>query len=290
MRKPILITLVAAVVLLAGATGALFMKYQKTAAEYATTKAAEEAATTRYTETIDAIAAIQDSLNAITVEDTTVPMVSRDLAVEQKLGEPAGQQALDRVAALRAVVVRSKDRIRHLESGLKTSGIKVAGLQKMITNLKRTVTEKEGLIAELSGRVDSLQTQVTGLATEVEQSHDTIRDREQTIEQKRRELATVYVAVGTRKQLAARGVIVARGGVLGLGKALQPSTLASGDVFTPLDTDQETVIRTPSAKARVLSAQPASSYELKIVEGHVELHIIDPVEFRKIRQLVILTA
>jgi len=290
MRKPILFTLVAAVVLLAGATGVLFMQYRKTAAEYATTKASEEAATARYTETIDAIAAIQDSLDAITVEDSAVPMVAKDLAVEQKLGEPAGQQALDRVAALRAVVTRSKERIRHLESGLKTSGIKVAGLQKMITNLKRTVTEKEGVIAELSGRVDSLQTQVTGLATEVQENQDTIREREQTIEQKRRELATVYVAVGSKKQLAAQGVIVAKGGLLGLGKTLQPSALAAGDVFTPVDTDQETVIRTPATRVRVLSAQPASSYELKTVEGHVELHIIDPAEFRKIRQVVILTA
>ena len=46
----------------------------------------------------------------------------------------------------------------------------------------------------------------------------------------------------------------------------------------------------PAAKARVLSAQPPTSYELKLVEGKVELHIIDPTEFRKVRQLVILTA
>lgn len=290
MRKPILYTLVAVVVLLAGATGALFMKYRKAATDYANMKTSEEAATTRYTETIDAIAEIQDSLNAITVEDKSVPMISKDLAVEQRLGEPSGQQALDRVAMLRAVVLRSKQRIRNLESGLKTSGIKIAGLNKMLANLKHTVTEKEGLIAELSGRVDSLQTTVAGLATEVQQNQDTIREREQTIEQKRRELATVYVAVGTKKELASKGVIVAKGGVLGLGKTLTPSALASGEAFTPLDTDQETVIRTPSAKVRVLSSQATSSYELKLVEGHVELHILDAQEFRKIRQLVILTA
>ena len=47
---------------------------------------------------------------------------------------------------------------------------------------------------------------------------------------------------------------------------------------------------TPTAKARLISGQPAGSYSLQLVDGHMELHIIDPTEFRKVKQVVILSS
>src|SRR5512138_2390359 len=119
MRKSLPITLGAVIVVLLAATGALFMKYKKTTSDYTDLKATEEASQARYAQTIDAIAEIQDSLNAISVGDTSVQMISRDLATEKKLGQPNGQEAMDRIAVLRSVVLRSKERIRNLESSLK---------------------------------------------------------------------------------------------------------------------------------------------------------------------------
>ena len=53
----------------------------------------------------------------------------------------------------------------------------------------------------------------------------------------------------------------------------------------------ETVVPIPSAKAKVVSAQPPTSYVLTPgVDGKMELHITDPVEFRRVRQVVIVTA
>src|SRR5262249_49187787 len=157
----------------------------------------------------------------------------------------------------------------QLESSLQASGNRVAGLRKMVANLKQSVTEKEGLVAALSGRVDSLQTQVTGLATEVQETQDTLRVRDQSLEDRRHELATIYYAVGNKRDLTRSGIVVAKGGLLGLGKTLQPSGSTAAPAFTPMDTDQETVVHTPAAKVnsvKVLSAQPPSSYELRLVE------------------------
>jgi hypothetical protein len=293
VRKNLPLTLGAVIVLLLAGSAALFAKYQKTSKDLTDLKVAEEASQTRYAQTIDAIAEIQDSLNAISVGDTSVQLISRDLATEQQLGTPNGQQAMDRIAVLRSVVLRSKERIRNLENSLKLSGNKVAGLQRMLANLKRSVKEKEGLVAQLTEQVGSLTTQVTGLTTEVEQKAVVIAERDSTIEERRKELATVFVAMGTKKELESQGVIVAKGGVLGLGKTIQPAAVPVQTAFVPLDTDQQTVIRTAATKpekAKVLSAQPASSYQLVVVDGKVELHILDPKEFRKIRQLVIMTA
>ncbi|MGH7534242.1 MAG: hypothetical protein ACREMG_01515, partial [Gemmatimonadales bacterium] len=73
------------------------------------------------------------------------------------------------------------------------------------------------------------------------------------------------------------------------GKTVQLTGRFDENQFTRLDTDQERLVRTPSPKARVLSAQPASSYELKLEGEQMELHILDAREFRKVKHLVIMT-
>jgi hypothetical protein len=291
MRRPAQIALIAVIALLVGTTAFLFVQYRKTSASYAEVKAAEETVRNQYVETIDAIAEIQDSLNAISLGDANVKMQSQDLATEKNLtGAPDSREALDRIGLLRASIVRSKERINQLEANLSKNGIRINGLERMVSNLKRTVVEKEGLITQLSTRVDSLQTEVVDLVTEVQDNQDSLRVKEQTIEEKRRELATVYYVVGSKKELTESGVVTASGGVLGIGKTLQPSGSTNVGVFKPLDTDEETVVVIPSEKAKVLSAQPISSYELRVIGDRTELHIVNPQEFRKVRHLVIVTA
>lgn len=289
MRRPLQIGLIAVLVILAAATATLWVRYQQSFNAYATLKAEEETSRQRYAHTLDAIAEIQDSLNAISVGDANVRM-RQNVDTEGRSTKENQQEALDRIAAMRESIQQNKNRIRQLESSLAKNGIKVAGLQKMVAGLKRNVQEKERLVTELTAQVETLQTRVTGLQTEVAQAVDTVREREQTLEERRKELATVYYVIGSKKDLKDAGVIVSKGGVLGLGKTVQPSGRFSETSATAIDTDQETVVRTPSSKVKVLSPQPASSYELRLVGGRMELHIIDPVEFRKVKQLVILTA
>jgi hypothetical protein len=286
MRKNVQYSLIAVIAVLAVATIALFVQYRKTSADYAETKIAEETARTNYAQTIDAIAEIQDSLNAISVGDPSA-MSSGN---QEALSGAKGQEALDRIALLRASIVRNKERILGLEASLKQRGQKVRGLERLIANLKQDVKDKETLITTLSTSVDSLQNTVTGLSTEIAQNIETLKARDEALEMKRREAATIYYVVGTTRDLKRSGIVEARGGLLGIGKTLQPSGTVAQDGFTPLDTDQETVIQVPSEKVKILSAQPPSSYEVRVVEGHTEIHITDPQQFRTIKQLVIQTA
>ena len=46
----------------------------------------------------------------------------------------------------------------------------------------------------------------------------------------------------------------------------------------------------PAAKATVISAQPASSYELTVVNGQTMLRILDAAQFRAVKHVVIMTA
>jgi len=282
MRGIALFLLIAVVVLLIGATAVLFRKYEKSSTDFAESQ-------TRYNEAINAIAEIQDSLFAITAGDSAVGMLSQGLQTEQSLTEPQTRQALDAIAVINKTIGRTKEKIRDLEGRLKKSGVRAAGLQKMIASLKISVAEKEALVAMLTGRADSLQVQVASLEGAVQQGQETIRAKDAALEERRSELATIYLLMGTKKELSASGVIVSKGGFLGMGKTVQLTGRFDESQFSRLDTDQEKLVRTPSAKARVLSAQPASSYELKVEGEQMELHILDPKEFRKVRHLVILT-
>jgi uncharacterized coiled-coil protein SlyX len=290
VRKPVQIGLIAAVLVFVGATAVLFVKYRQASADYANMKNSEESARARFAQSVQAIVEIQDSLSAIAVGDTAVRMLPGDSGGEQDLNNPDPSVALQRIGELRASISRTKDRIRQLESSLEKSGNRIAGLRNLVANLKKSVAEKEEQVAALSGRVDSLNTQVAGLQTTVEETQDQLQNSQQALDQTQHQLATVYYIVGSKKDLTQSGVVEAKGGLLGMGKTLLPSTNANNDLFTALDTDEDLTLRINAPKAKVLSAQPASSYELTPIEGGLELHITNPEEFRKIKQVIILTA
>jgi hypothetical protein len=286
MRKSAQIAAIAAIVVLVAATVVLYMKNTQTSTQLADARAAEETARSQYTSAFNAIAEIQDSLSSITFRDGNIRMDPNGLRAEQKLTEPGRQEALESIALLSASIQRTKEKISQLETNLRKSGVKIVGLQKMVKNLKKSVEEKQQQVATLTEQVNSLQTQVSGLETTVQQDQVAIED-------KRRELATIYVAVGTKKELESNGLIIAKGGVLGLGKTVQLTGHYEQGSFTALDTDQQTVVRAPGTKVekiRVLSPQPRSSYELVANGSEIELRILDPKEFRKVRHLVIMTA
>jgi hypothetical protein len=290
MRKSVSIALSALIVVLLAGTIVLYQTYRKTTMNYIAMKSQAESTQARYGEAINQIASIQDSLNAIDVGDSSVHLDSSQLEAERQLSNTHGDEAIARIADLKASMERMSARIRQLDRSLHVSGIEVAGLKKMIAGLKSTLAGKEAEVAALSVRVDSLETTVTGLATEVQTGRDSIDTQARNLEDQRRELGTIYYCVGTKGDLTRSGVVIAKGGLLGIGKTLAPSTSVSETQFTALDTDRQTVIQIPAAKAQVVSAQPAASYQLASVEGKLELRILDPREFRKIKHLVIVTA
>lgn len=274
---------VISVVALAGLSAALFVQYRNGQLALQEARAREDATHRRYESAIDDIAAIQDSLNAITFGEDQNDLSSSGVNEESRLSPNRTDDALARVAMLRTGIERTRERIVELEGRLQASGTKNEGLERMVGQLKSGLKAKEAMVAELTGRVDQLNTQVGSLTA-------TVVTQDSTLEQRRRELGTVYYIVGDRRELLNNGAVVAKGGVLGLGKTLDPSGQVNESTFKPLDTDMETVIPIAASKVRVLSAQPVSSYRIEEVAGGYQLRILDPQEFRKVRHLVVLTS
>jgi uncharacterized small protein (DUF1192 family) len=290
MRKPVAYALVAATIVLAVTSAILFAKFRQTSDMYTTTKASETEAQTRYGEAISAIAEIQDSLGAVVLGEPGGPLVASDLNAERQLSSTHGHEILDRIALLKAGIERAKGRIQKLEANLKKDGIEIKGMSRMIANLKKSVGEKETMVAGLVAQVDSLQTTVTGLTATVEEKEKTVQEQAVAIEDSRRELGTVFYLIGSKRDLTTAGAVIARGGVLGMGKTLEPSGHMNESLFTTIDTDQQSVIRIPAAKAQVISAQPLASYELTTIGNETELRILDSKAFRKVKHVLIMTA
>lgn len=289
MRRPIQVLVAAAVVLLGGASVFLYTQLQASRTANDELQTASRTTQEQYAQTIGAIAAIQDSLNAIGPRDQNLPVEGSNFRDERRMGAPSGQEALERISLLRASIERNKLRIDRLEASLRSSKLHASGLAKMVASLRRTTEEKEAQIALLSAQVDTLHVQVGALTTHVAEVEDTVRERDVAVAERQRELATVYWVADNKSALQKAGVIESRGGLLGIGKTLKPSGRAPGAAFRLINTDEQTVIQLPSAKVQVISAQPLSSYELRPVNGKMELRIVEPQEFRKVRQLVIVT-
>ena len=282
MRKPVVFVLGLVCVLLLASTFVLYGKYRKSSDDFAAKTEEEQTTRIRYSQAIGEIATIQDSLNAIVLGQGAGSLLP-SRAAETEAPGTLRDQVLSRIETLKAGLERTKEHIQDLDTKLKRDGVRIAGLSRMISGLKKTVAEKEEAIAQLSTQVDSLKTTVAGLNTEV-------TDQQQQITDKQKELATVFYTMGTKKELTQSGVVTSEGGVLGLGKTLKPSGNFNESSFTPMDTDQETVIRIPAKKAQVLTPQPLSSYVVEPAgTDMMELRILDAKEFCKVKHVVILT-
>jgi len=206
MGKSMRVVVIAILVLLLGSIAVLYRKVQTTSASYTALKSSEESTQDRYGAAINSIAEIQDSLSAINLGEPSTGLTPGSLQSEQRLTPSQGDEAMARIAVLKAGIERTKTRINQLESSLKKSGVKNRGLEKLVADLKQNVSDKEQIVTELSARVDSLTNEVSGLATQVQVTQDTVRTQ-------RTELGTVYYVIGNKQDLTKQGILVAKGGV-----------------------------------------------------------------------------
>jgi predicted RNase H-like nuclease (RuvC/YqgF family) len=291
MRKSVGIVLALISVLLLGATVVSFVNYKKSAAQFAEATASEANMRLRYDRAVSEIVTIQDSLNVIVLGPDASRFVSAAPLDESQPPGTLHDAVLSRIASLKASIERTKERIEELDARLKKNGVQIVGLEKMIARLRGAVSEKEARIAELSTQVDTLSTRVAGLSVQVDNQQLELTVKQDELTSKQRELATIFYAMGTKKELTSSGVVESKGGVLGIGKTLEPTGYFDEAAFVSLDTDQENVIRIPAERAQVLSAQPLASYVLEPIGKEMyELRILDAVQFRKVKHLVILKA
>ncbi|MCR4853448.1 MAG: hypothetical protein K5893_07650 [Prevotella sp.] len=214
----------------------------------------------------------------------TIAMQENLLISKTKEGTKGNrEQMLQNVKAFAKTLRDQRDRINKLSSDLKAKGIKMDKLEGLVNFLNKQLDEKEMMIADLRADLEKkdvdiaqLSERVIGLKQDNTQLAETVSEQGQQIASQDAQLNTGFVVVGTSKALRESGVT--QGGFLKKTKVNYNEL--PHDVFTKIDIRSFNELPIPAGKVKVLSAMPASSYEIvKVNNTNSTLRILNREAF-----------
>lgn len=191
----------------------------------------------------------------------------------------------DMIAIQNALQIR-RERLEQLEARVKSND---AEMSKTIKNLKAQIAEQQTEIATLTNKLAAANIQIEELSSTVSNLTGTVdtlnsslaserqskADAEKAAQEYANELNTCYYAVGTKSELKKAKII--ESGFLRKTKILKSDFEQS--YFTTGDKRTLTSIQLHSKKAKVITNQPASSYEIVDENGQKVLKINNPSAF-----------
>ncbi len=289
MKKSVAVILSLVLIAMAVAIAYLAIQRQQLTSRIVETQLSEEIAREQFGAALQSIAEIQDSLSVMLPAEERLAHISHSAEMGGTLTQSQKEEMLDTISDLKLSVSNTKLKIEELEKSMRKSQAEVTSLNRVIENLKRSVAEREATIQRLTGEVEALKSTVAGLETDVQMGQAKIAEQQSTIDAKTRELSAIYYVIGTRDELKQKGIITVEGGFIGIGKTVRLTNTYDEADFTVIDSDQTTEIPVPFDKPEVLSRQSQASYELRLLaDRQSKLVITDPVEFRKVKYVVIM--
>jgi hypothetical protein len=201
------------------------------------------------------------------------------------------RELIRKARALRQSLDSMTNRIQLLEADARKSGAvsksrlaDIAALKVTVAQLTQITDRQKADIERMAASYDSL--------SQVSKANETHAATLQTaLNENVERQESVFVAVGSADELARRGIVRKRGGVIGMGKTLVPILPFKPEQFKPLRMSADTVIDFPKATAayRVITSQNPSGAQgeaLSRLTGKLVIH--DPKVFwRDSRYLVI---
>jgi hypothetical protein len=137
----------------------------------------------------------------------------------------------------------------------------------------------------LTKKLEGLHIDVTNLNQKIEtitaESAQTIKEKNQAIDEQTIAMNTAYYAFGTKKELTEKNVIEKEGGVLGLGKTIKMKKNFNRDYFMKIDIREFKELPLNAKKAQVITVHPAGSFHITGVKKAESLVIDKPEEFWK---------
>lgn len=152
---------------------------------------------------------------------------------------------------------------------------KVTELEAMLKEREESINGLKQLIAQMDADINRLNTRVDSLNTENTAKLEVIKHKDEQIQ-------TAFVIQGTRKELKEDGVIVSKGGVLGVGRTSTISPTVDQSKLTKVNIYETRSIPVNSKKAKLISVHPQGSYELKKEGDEISsIEILNADEFWK---------
>ena len=198
---------------------------------------------------------------------------------------------LRQARALRQSLDSMGKRIEQLESEARKLGASNQSKLADISALKATLAQLTNISDRQRAEIVRMGLQYDSLSQVSQANERTAVSLQAALTEKVEEQESVFVAVGSAKDLTRQGVIRKRGGLIGLGSTITPNLPFNHALFKPLRMSADTVIELPKASAtyRVITSQNAggaAGASLHRLSGKLVIH--DPKLFwRDSRYLII---
>lgn len=234
--------------------------------------------------------AMQDSLfaliNEIGADMAQIRQVESIVSVPNNLGGETGskrEQLKSDITLISQALKQRRERLASLEKKLRASNSQNATMLSTIETLKAQIADQEQEIESLRTQLADANAKISVLNYAVDSLNVTVADErsgkekaQQEAEQLTNELNTCYYAIGSKKELQSHNII--KSGFLRKTKILQGDF--ERNYFTSVDKRNFKTLPLHSKKAKVISNQPADSYEItENASGQKTLVIKNPTKF-----------
>ena len=248
--------------------------------------------------------ATQDSLlvlvNDISDGMAQIKDLEKIISTPGNLGESASrkEQIKNDMIAIQQSLQERRQRLEELEKKLAATGGENSTLKRTVSNLKTQIAEQQTEIATLTNqlasaniKIEELSTTVTTLNTAVDSLNTGLTEeraqKDAAIEEATaatNELNACFYAIGTSKELKAKKIL--QSGFLRKTKVMKGDFVES--YFTTGDKRNLSEIPTHSKKAKILTSQPADTYEIVDVDGQKVIKITDPTRFWQLSNFLVI--
>jgi hypothetical protein len=169
------------------------------------------------------------------------------------------RDVLRQARALRQSLDSMGKRIEELESEARKLGASNQSRLADITALKATLSQLTNISDRQRAEIVRMGLQYDSLSQVSQANERTAVSLQAALTEKAEEQESVFVAVGSAKDLTRQGVIRRRGGIVGMGSTITPNLPFKHELFKPLRMSADTVIElpNPSATYRVITSQNA---------------------------------
>jgi hypothetical protein len=207
-----------------------------------------------------------------------------------ELSKDKRQQVVEDIKYINTLLEQNKKKIASLNAQLGKSGGTIKALQNTISELEASVKKSETEVSDLKTMLLSKNFEIEQLNTKNSDLQTTIVQKDEKITTQTNEMNKAYFALGTYKQLKAKGLLTKEGGFIGLGKTKTLSGSFSDSSFVQIDITVTKSIPVNSKSAKLISEHPAGSYQFNRDNNKriVSIEISDPAQFWKISKYAVL--
>lgn len=170
------------------------------------------------------------------------------------------------IMAIDELMRKNRENLELLTQRLKTTTGEKQQLEKMIANLHTSIANKDREIQTLIANMEQLNVEISNLYGTVSTLEDEKTGLEITIEMQDREMNQRYFLIDNTKALREKGIIVRKGGILGIGKVDKLTDNPDLTEFTAIDLRDKNIFPIDARKAELISVHPSDSYIIRSSE------------------------